>query len=274
MQKYDVTLKQLLHGQASRLLRELTGSTVGKWLSVELPKVQDLRLDLLGETIEGDLFHLELQSTNDAAMPLRMAEYSLGVYRLLGQFPRQVLLYVGQAPLRMDNELRGPDAWFRYRLIDIRSLDGDSLLESEEIGDNVIAILAHLRDHKEAVRMVSRRIAGLAAGARETALGQLRILAELRHLAGAVEEETRTMPIEIDMLESEFLGPAFRRGLAEGRQEGRQEGDLAIITRLIERRFGALPSWAGEKLAALSTSELEDLSERVLDAPTLEDLLK
>jgi len=31
------------------------------------------------------------------------------------------------------------------------------------------------------------------------------------------------MPIEIDMLESEFLGPAFGRGLAEGRQEGRQE---------------------------------------------------
>ena len=41
----------------------------------------------------------------------------------------------------------------------------------------------------------------------------------------------------------------------------------------MEKRFGALPGWATEKLAALSTSELEDLSERVLDAKTVEELL-
>lgn len=31
---------------------------------------------------------------------LRMAEYSLGVYRLFCKFPRQIVLYVGEAPLR------------------------------------------------------------------------------------------------------------------------------------------------------------------------------
>jgi hypothetical protein len=87
---------------------------------VELPKVQNLRLDLLGETVDGDLVHLELQSGNDAAMPLRMIEYGLGVHRLLGRFPRQILLYVREAPLQMESELRGPDLSFRYRLIDIR----------------------------------------------------------------------------------------------------------------------------------------------------------
>ena len=100
-------------------------------------KVQNTRVDLLGEAVDGSLVHLELQSGNDATMPLRMAEYCLGVFRLLGRFPRQVLLYVGEAPLRMDSELRGPDVWFRYRAIDIRDLDGDLLLRSEEVGDNV-----------------------------------------------------------------------------------------------------------------------------------------
>lgn len=135
MQEYDVVLKLLLQGPASLTVRELTGTQIQRWLDVELPRVQNLRLDLLGETAAGDLVHLELQSSNEAAMPLRMAEYCLGVFRLFGRFPRQVLLYVGEAPLRMESELRGANVWFRYRLIDIRDLDGESLLESEEIGD-------------------------------------------------------------------------------------------------------------------------------------------
>src|SRR5207302_5022616 len=50
-----------------------------------------------------------LQSGNDNTMPLRMAEYCLGMLRLFGKFPRQIVLYVGEAPLRMESELRGPD---------------------------------------------------------------------------------------------------------------------------------------------------------------------
>ena len=140
MQEYDVALKLLLQGSATLTMRELTGSAIAKWLDVELPKVQNLRLDLLGETVDGGLVHVELQSGNDAPMPFRMVEYCLGVRRLFGQFPRQILLYVGEAPMRMENELRGPNLLFQYRLLDIRTLDGDRLLESEEVGDNVIGI--------------------------------------------------------------------------------------------------------------------------------------
>ena len=278
MQEYDVALKLLLQGSAALTMRELTGTAVAKWLDVELPKVRNLRLDLLGETVDGGLVHVELQSGNDAAMPLRMAEYCLSVFRLFERFPRQIVLYVGEPALRMENELRGPGVLFQYQLIDIRTLDGERLLESENLGDNVIAILARLRDHERAVRRIVGRIAGLAVAERETALTQLLILAGLRRLAKTVEREARKMPIHIDILENEVLGPVFLKGLQEGRQEGRQEGlqtgELTVLRRLIEKRFGALPSWAGEKLAALSTSELEDLSERVLDARNVDELLK
>src|SRR5271169_5146515 len=112
----------------------------------------------LGHSPGGGLVHLELQSGNDTTMPLRMAEYCLRVFRLFGRFPRQILLYVGEAPLRMASELRGPHVWFAYRTVDIRELDGDRLLESEDVGDNVIAILALLRDHKDAVRKIVAKI--------------------------------------------------------------------------------------------------------------------
>jgi len=263
MQEYDVALKLLLRGSARLTMRELTGTAVETWLDVELSKVvQNTRVDLLGETEDQGLVHLELQSGNDATMPLRMAEYCLGVFRLYGRFPRQVLLYVGEAPLRMESELRGDDLWFRYRAVDIRDLDGDRLLESQDVGDTVIAILARLRDHKDAVRRILERIAGFTAAERETALGQLLILAGLRHFEETVEREARKMPILNDILDNKVLGREFKRG------------ELTVLRRQIEKRFGAIPSWAEERLAGRSPADLEDLSVRVLDAQSLEDLLQ
>ena len=270
MQKYDVTLKLLLQGPARLTMLELAGCSVKKWLNVELPKVQNPRADLLGETVDGNLIHVELQSANDGTMPLRMAEYCLGVFRLFGKFPRQVVLYVGEPPLGMDNELRGPDMSFRYRIIDIRDLDGDRLLESEESGDNVIAILARLRDHRGAVRKIVARLADLPAGERETALQQLLLLAGLRRLEETVEREIRNMPIYIDILENKVLGPPFKRGL----EQGQREGEVKIIRRLIEQRFGIIPTSVEERLAVLSAAELEELSVRILDARSIQDLLE
>ena len=110
------------------------------------------------------------------------------------------------------------------------------------------------------------RIAGLAAAERETALAQLTILAGLRHLARTVEQETLIMPIDLDIRDHETLGPLFIAA--------EQKGELTILRRLIAKRFGALPGWAAEKLAGLSTAELEALSERVLDAGSMEELLR
>jgi hypothetical protein len=203
-----------------------------------------------------------------------MIEYCLGVRRLFGQFPRQILLYVGEAPMRMEGKLHGPDLSFEYRLIDIRTLDGDRLLESREVGDNVIAILAHLRDHKEAARRIVERIANLTAPEKEIALTQLTILAGLRRFARTVEQEVRNMPIDLDIRDHETIGPIIIEAEQKARREGLQAGELTVLRRQIEKRFGALPSWAAEKLAALSASQLEDLSERVLDATSVDELLK
>ena len=78
--------------------------------------------------------------------------------------------------MNMQRELRGPGLAFQYDLIDIRTLNGERLLESGDVGDNVIAILARLRDDKEAIHKIMERIAGLAMTERETALARLTIL--------------------------------------------------------------------------------------------------
>lgn len=119
MQNYDATLKQLFRTGAMAALRELTGGTVERWLDVEFPRVQNTRMDLLGESGSGELIHIELQSSNDAAMGVRMSEYALGVYRICGSFPRQILVYVGQEPVTMPGELRGDRFLARWDVIDI-----------------------------------------------------------------------------------------------------------------------------------------------------------
>ena len=86
------------------------------------------------------------------------------------------------------------------------------------------------------------------------------------------------MPLLDSILDNKVLGREYKRGQQEGRQEGReegrQEGELTILRRLIQKRFGPIPDWAQTRLAQRSTAELEELSDRVLDAPTIQDLFE
>lgn len=282
MPEYDSALKLLLRQPARRAIAMLARVPMRKWLDIELPKTQNLRMDMLGEDMVGDLHHIELQSTNDSGINLRMAEYALGTYRLLRKFPRQTVLYVGEAPLTMPDELRGSDFWARYRAIDVRDLDGEALLASDDVGDNVIAILTKLRDHREAVRKIVAKIGTLPESERNVATQQLVILAGLRRLEPMVQEEVKRMPIIIDLMENQIIGPAIRKGLEQGlqeghqkgRQEGRQEGEGHLLRLVVQKRFGTLPDWASAKLAGLSIAEIETVGERIFEAATLEDLLR
>jgi len=93
------------------------------------------------------------------------------------------------------------------------------------------------------------------------------ILAGLRKLEGTIRTEVKRMPILDDIMDHDVIGPAIREGL----QRGRQEGELAILRRQMEKRFGAIPAWADERLTKLSTPEIEDLSLRLLDAKSINE---
>src|SRR2546423_3487211 len=120
-------------------------------------------------------------------------------------------------------------------------------------GDNVIAILAKVRDQRMAIRQVVGRIAGLSSLQRDAAFDQLLILAGLRRLGSAVEEEAQRMPIIGDLRDHEVIGREYRKGV----EEGRQVGELAVLRRQIEKRFGPLSDSNAQRLASRSADELE-----------------
>ena len=92
------------------------------------------------------LIAMELQSTNDPLLPLRMAEYSLRVYRVYRRFPDQYVLYVGTEKMNMPSAVISPNHTCHHHLIDIRRWDAESLLSSPFPADTVIAILGRYSD--------------------------------------------------------------------------------------------------------------------------------
>ncbi len=272
-------------GSENSIFEHITGARHGRWLNVELPDVTQPRVDLLFETINQitsarRLIAMELQSTNDPLIPLRMAEYSLRVYRIYKQFPEQHVLYVGSDELRMPSALISPNHTCRYHIFDIRQLDAEILLNSPFPADSVIAILAHYSERPEIIQRILMRIGKLEKAAGSAAFSKLMILAGIRGLEETIQTEAETMPILNDIMDHRVIGPAIRKGIAQGLEQGRrestekarQEEAVAILRRQITKRFGTLPASFENRLTESSTAELEDLSERFVDATSITDL--
>jgi len=60
MPEYDTALKLALREPAEETLRELVGEPVVRWHNVELPEVRATRVDLLGETADGEQPRIEV----------------------------------------------------------------------------------------------------------------------------------------------------------------------------------------------------------------------
>jgi len=218
----------------------------------------------------------------------------------LKKYPKQIVLYVGEAAMSMDASIEEPGFSFRYELVDIRDLDADLLLASPRIEDNLLAVLMRLPDKALTIRQILTRIGKLEEPKRRAAFAQFLIISGLRRLSSSVEQEAEKMPILNDIMDHEVIGPATRKGLQqglqqglkeglkegrqeglkkglqqglkEGRLEGRLEGSQNILRRQLEKRFGPLPARIGKLLAEMSAAELEEMSIRIFDTDDLENL--
>lgn len=81
---------------------------------------------------------------------------------------------------------------------------------------------------------------------------------------------------ETDLKQTVFYQEVFAEGQSEGhqkgRQEGRQEGEATLILRLLQRRYGPLPTSMIDRIRSLSVSTLEALGDTILELPSVTDL--
>ncbi len=277
-QNFDVTFKALFLRSSGIFVRQLCGEIVG-WQNVEQPTVTNRRADLLARCVDGFLRHIEIQLYNEAAIPFRMAEYYVGFFRLLNEHVIQILLYVGREPLRMPSVFLTPAMRHEYRIVNLREMDGEELLASDDWTDNEWALLTKT-DPERVIRVVLEKLDRMNGEERQDATATFLLLGGIL----GIEEDLRSRinnPM-IDVMQNKVLGPLVREqieaghkaSLEMGRQEGRQEGFRSLFRQLVEQRFGPLPAWAADCIAAGSAENIKEWSLALYDTNSLELLLR
>ena len=256
---------------------------------------------------------LEFQSTPDRWMALRALVYVGLLWQHLvrekhlppdGRLPpvMPVVVYNGDPRWAMPLALRElvglpvdtplwryqPD--MRYHLVDEGAFSDDDLAAR----DTLAALLFRLEASPDPERVVVLADAVLAWFGRHPGFDGLRSLfaALLGGLMGPLAPGVR-VPEELlevrNMLatraedwkrqwlqegRAEGLEKGLEKGRVEGRLEGRIEGEATLLLRLLERRFGVLPPAVRDRIAAADTAALETWGLRVLDAGSLDDVLR
>jgi len=270
--RYDVPLKELLHHFPQRFLQMLTGLQTTDWLNIEYPSVKVRRPDVVARLTDGSILHLELQSAPDPQMLWRMLEYYILIYQHYGVYPLQQVVYIGQATPHFTTHCNTKHLSFYYELIDIRNLDGQLLLESDSLSDNILAILCHLDNYEFTIKNILNKINLLDDKTRKDMLLILGSLANLRNLNTILKQEEQRMSIELSIENNLFVRQIFQKGTQEGLKQGTQQGEIKLLQKMLEKRFGALPLEIKQSLAKASIQQIETWGDRLLDAPTLAEI--
>lgn len=272
--KYDATLKKLFQNPPNRLLSLALGQevVVARMLPTELITVANLHPDTLFETEEGVLIHTELQGYRQDDFARRNLLYFALVLRDYQRAPVQVVFWLGPGKVAVGAGLSYPPALeYQYRLIDVREIDGDWLLEGGDVEEAIFAILCRLRDARQAVARILRRVSALPLPRQREAIAGLLILSGLRGLNSLVTEEVQRMPVSIDIHENTYLEEIFQDGREEGLEKGAAAA-RAILRTVLEQRFGRLSPAQTERLQGLKLDDLERMTARLGSANGIDEI--
>lgn len=276
-QRYDVSLKALFLREGDGIIRRrLFGGRVTEHLSTEQPQVLNNRADMVVRTEDGSLHHVEFQVANEVGFGLRMFAYYAYLLCAYDQHVVQTVLYLGQEPLRLDTGYSTPSMNFRFEIINLRELEAEPLLASDDWADIALALLAK-GDRERALAVAVARLRQMQREERAWASGTLLLLSGILKIEDTVNERMKEAGM-INLMENKVVGPmilqAEQKGRSEGRQEGRQEGMQGLLLDLLTEKFGALPDWATERLRSASGEELHVWAKRVLHSASLDETLQ
>lgn len=221
------------------------------------------------------IVHLEFQTQPDAAIPFRMADYRLRVYRRYPhQQMRQVVIYLKPTGSELVQQTRFVISGMRHEFEVIRLWEQPTEELLQFPGLLPLAVLSRTENKAQTLQAVAQRIESLP-----TRQMQSNVAAATSILAGLVleKEMIRQMLREELMQESviyqDIVAEATAKGRAEGRAEGRVEGEALLVMRLLRRRIGEVNADLESRIRALSLTQLETLGEALLDFTQPEDLV-
>jgi len=269
-------------------------------LDPSFPSVKERRADLLLEvenpstssSMNVSILHVEVQSTNDISMPHRMLEYRLLTKdKYPGKKIQQIVLYIGDEPCKISSSLEEEGLVYRYRVIDIREIPCDVLLESGRVEDLVIAFLCKITDKDELFKKLRAKLEHLDPEEKADFLAKILTILGLRpklkkEVLSFVREVTRmpiTVRLEKELVENfpvigdlvkqgiqEGIQQGIQQGLQQGRIEGVIEGKQEDLIKILEVRFGEVETSLKEKIKGIRKAE--KLNSPLVNAVKVADL--
>ena len=293
---YDQAFKFLAEQDAEALLLLLGDLQPGEQAKIELlPREVSVSTQLPDqpyEVVTADerrLVHVEAQTVYDPRLPERMVEYGVRLwlkYRL-PMASYALLLTRRGVPKRLQGassivagNLR---LALRYTIVRLWRLSAASALKLQRA--SLLPFVPLMQGGAAELEAGARALGEVAdEGQRRELSLHFLLLGGLRYNREDILELVgRESMIAIEQLkESSFyqyiveegLREGIEKGIQLGIQQGIQQGEVALLRRQLERRFGAVPEWAVQKIEAADRATLEEWGVRLLNAQSLEDLLR
>ena len=237
---YDRTLRELFQDVPKTLIKLLVNKEIKEVLETSFPKVEERRVDLLTRLEDDTLFHLEIQSINDPLMPKRMLKYAALIYENYDRFPFQMVLYVGDRDIKIASKIKEKNLRYNYEVRDIREFDCSKLIESEDITDNIIAILCNIKDFDRLFAKLQGKLLDLDNQRREDYLRKLFYLLRLRPDVHKLYKQKKKGELAMPFIIEKERDPLYKDGLEKGIEKGLEkvnETKIAIAKALLKQKI-------------------------------------
>jgi hypothetical protein len=235
------------------------------------------------------LIHLEVQSQSETGFEERMFIYCLRIFDQFRQIPTSLAILCDESqtwrPERYGKDY--PDTSLNFRFGTVKLIDFRARWEELEQSDNPFStvVMAHLKmmeTRPDAVQRKNWKLSLIRAlydrGLQRQEIQNLyRFIDWVMILPEGLEksfwQELKTFEEERKVTyitTGERIG--YAQGAQEGRQEGRQEEAQALVLRQLTRRIGNVAPEVRSQIQSLSLTQLEALSESLLDFSQPDDL--
>ncbi|MEI2583637.1 DUF4351 domain-containing protein [Scytonema sp. PRP1] len=271
---YDNTCKYLAENYPADFARWLLSSDTSdiEVLKTEL-NLEPIRADAVTFLqISNQILHLEFQTSPKSTPPLdfRMLDYYTRLKRQYWCDIEQVLIFLQatSSEIVFNTEYVDRKTRHEYRVIRLWEEDPTPLLANPALLP--LATLARTDSPQDLLEQVAAAVDMIEErDERQNISACVQVLAGLRFPKNLITQLFR----EEVMQESVIYQDILQKGLQQGEQRGLQKGEVAVILRLLIRRFGAIEPEIEQQIQSLSITQLDELAEALLDFSSPSDLV-
>ena len=215
----------------------VTATPLKEKMQTTIEVEMDFFYEILTDTGERFILHLEFESGVNSAMIYRVGEYH-GMALRRHKLPiRHIVVYLGEQPPTMRTELKPEEVFTSFDLLDVQALDTNELLSSQVPEVVLIAILSNYpkADAEMILRTIILNLKDLVKNKRvlKKYINQLMMLSRLRKIEELTIKITEEMPIHYDIETDALYLRGTEKGIEKGMEKGIEAENYIFVTNLL-----------------------------------------